>query len=179
MGGRWSETSIGGVVRAIDRCVGTNLGLRRAELGLSREYLASRLRIPVIRLGSYEHGWVRMDAATLLRVSTELQLPVSGFFADIEFPGAAFRHEKQPLALAAAGRECADVSLSPCRSPAPCRPPIGRRLSTSNASSSTRSHAEVWFRNPPRRESLAITICAAALSAMLVTACVCCALVSG
>ena len=167
-------------MQAIDRCVGTNLGLRRAELGLSRAYLASRLRIPVIRLGSYEHGWVRMDAATLLRVSTELQLPVSGFFADIEFPGAAFRHKEQRLTSAAAGRECADVSLSPCRSPAPYRPPIGRRLSTSsNASSSTRSHAQVWFRNPPCRESLAITICAAALSAMLATACVCCALVSG
>ena len=69
--------------RPIDRHIGSQIRLRRTLLGMSREQLAARVRVPVLEMEEYEEGRMRASAKLLLDIADALGASLSYFFAEV------------------------------------------------------------------------------------------------
>ncbi len=74
----------------IDRHVGSQIKLRRNELGLSQERLGDAMELTFQQIQKYERGANRVGASRLHDLSTILAKPISYFFEGLEpKPGEA------------------------------------------------------------------------------------------
>lgn len=67
-------------VTVIDHYVGTNIRLRRKELGLSQPHVADAIGVSFQQLQKYERGTNRISGSTLFVTAEVLKVPVSYFF---------------------------------------------------------------------------------------------------
>ncbi|HBB56135.1 MAG TPA: transcriptional regulator [Hyphomonadaceae bacterium] len=68
----------------VDRHVGSRVRMRRHEMGLSQEQLASRLGVTFQQVQKYERAVNRISASRLFDISRALDVPVSTFFVDLD-----------------------------------------------------------------------------------------------
>ncbi|WP_420391611.1 helix-turn-helix domain-containing protein [Acuticoccus sp.] len=68
---------------AIDAQVGLAVKMRRIELDLSQEKVASRLGITAQQLQKYERGTNRIGASRLVEIARVLDVPIQYFFRDV------------------------------------------------------------------------------------------------
>lgn len=66
---------------SLDRRIGERIRLRRTELGLTQEQLASALGISYQQIQKYENGVNRISASRLAEIAQRLEVPI-GWFVD-------------------------------------------------------------------------------------------------
>jgi transcriptional regulator with XRE-family HTH domain len=97
----------------VDRHVGLRIRLRRRELGLSQERLASAIGLTFQQVQKYERAANRVSASKLWEMSRVLSAPISYFYGgldDTETAGVA-RDEVQEFLLTPEGVELASSYL--------------------------------------------------------------------
>ena len=67
-------------IKVIDHYVGTNIRLRRKELGLSQPHVADAIGVSFQQLQKYERGTNRISGSTLFLTAEVLDVPVGYFF---------------------------------------------------------------------------------------------------
>ncbi|WP_273758564.1 helix-turn-helix domain-containing protein [Bartonella sp. AU55XJBT] len=67
----------------IDISIGKRIRQRRIAMGLSQKTLGSFLGVSFQQIQKYEKGLNRVSAKCLLEIATQLQVPISFFYADI------------------------------------------------------------------------------------------------
>lgn len=70
----------------VDSHVGSRLRMRRLMLGITREDLASAVRIGLQEMRDYEDGQNRVSANRLCRFAMQLCVPVTWFFEGLNDP---------------------------------------------------------------------------------------------
>lgn len=73
----------GKTMRETDSFVAQRVRVRRTELGLSMQDLATALGVSYQQVQKYERGTNRISAGTLSAIASRLGVPVSYFFGDI------------------------------------------------------------------------------------------------
>lgn len=66
---------------SLDRRIGERIRLRRTELGMTQEQLASALGISYQQVQKYENGVNRISASRLAEIAQRLEVPI-GWFLD-------------------------------------------------------------------------------------------------
>ncbi|MCS6780987.1 MAG: helix-turn-helix domain-containing protein, partial [Geminicoccaceae bacterium] len=64
---------------SLDRRIGERIRLRRTELGLTQEQLASALGISYQQVQKYENGVNRISASRLAEIAQRLEVPIGWF----------------------------------------------------------------------------------------------------
>ncbi|WP_273758572.1 helix-turn-helix transcriptional regulator [Bartonella sp. AU55XJBT] len=67
----------------IDISIGKRIRQRRIAMGLTQKALGSFLGVSFQQIQKYEKGLNRVSASCLLEIATQLQVPISFFYADI------------------------------------------------------------------------------------------------
>lgn len=70
--------------KRIDQCIGERIRLRRAELGMTQEQLASALGLSYQQVQKYESGANRISASRLYEVAQQLGVSVGGMFSGLD-----------------------------------------------------------------------------------------------
>lgn len=84
-------------MNAIDRHVGSRLRLRRMQLRLSRQELATVLRVSVDTFRRFEAGEERIGASRLCLAAELLEVPISYFFVNaVPDPDEGGQDELEP-----------------------------------------------------------------------------------
>ncbi len=73
----------------LDRRIGERIRLRRSELGLTQDELASALGVSYQQVQKYENGVNRISAVRLWQIGRTLDVPVGWFFDEPEGTDAA------------------------------------------------------------------------------------------
>lgn len=85
----------------IDSHVGLRLRLRRLELGMTQDSLATMLGITAQQVQKYERGANRIGSGRLLQIATILDVPVGYFFHGVDKRGEAGPSDvSSPLTMA-------------------------------------------------------------------------------
>lgn len=87
----------------VDEHVGRRLRLRRNLLGLSQDELARRLGLTSQLIQKYEAGETRISASRLYGIATQLAVPITWFFDELE-------SKKRPSAESRQATEAQDWS---------------------------------------------------------------------
>jgi transcriptional regulator with XRE-family HTH domain len=97
----------------VDRHVGLRIRLRRRELGLSQERLASAIGLTFQQVQKYERAANRVSASKLWEMSRVLSAPISYFYGGLDDTGTAgvARDEVQEFLLTPEGVELASSYL--------------------------------------------------------------------
>lgn len=69
----------------VDQFIGSRLRFWRRALNVNSKLLAKRLNITYQQLQKYEKGVNRISASRLYRIASELHIPVSYFYQDVDF----------------------------------------------------------------------------------------------
>lgn len=69
---------------SLDRRIGERIRLRRTELGLTQEQLASALGISYQQVQKYENGVNRISASRLAEIAQKLEVPIGWFVEEPE-----------------------------------------------------------------------------------------------
>ena len=72
----------------VDVLIGSRVRLRRQEVQMSQEGLASRLGLTFQQVQKYEKGTNRISASRLFHIAKALNVPVSYFFEDLQSAAA-------------------------------------------------------------------------------------------
>ncbi|WP_273758570.1 helix-turn-helix domain-containing protein [Bartonella sp. AU55XJBT] len=67
----------------IDVLIGKRIRQRRIAMGLTQKTLGGFLGVSFQQIQKYEKGLNRVSASCLLEIATQLQVPISFFYADI------------------------------------------------------------------------------------------------
>jgi transcriptional regulator with XRE-family HTH domain len=74
---------MGGRTKRIDAHVGERIRLRRTELGLTQEQLATALAVSYQQIQKYETGANRVSAGRILEIARKLDVDVGYFFEGV------------------------------------------------------------------------------------------------
>lgn len=75
---------MGNLAKRVDEHVGERVRLRRTQMGLTQEHLASALAISYQQIQKYETGANRVSAGRLFEIAQRLDVPMSYFFEGLE-----------------------------------------------------------------------------------------------
>jgi transcriptional regulator with XRE-family HTH domain len=95
---------MGGRTKRIDAHVGERIRLRRTELGLTQEQLATALDVSYQQIQKYETGANRVSAGRILEIARKLGVDVGYFFEGVS-------DDDQGLPLEHGGRQRSAIEL--------------------------------------------------------------------